>query len=1122
MVHYKKFLLTGAVLAALATASHAQAQIRRFNVPAQPAVSAIPELARQAQLQIMAPADALKDVQTQAISGDMDVREALRRLLSGTNLEIQSDDGNVIILREKPPVPPRQATGNGSISGRVFDPASGEYLRNARVKIDGRQVATSGDRGEFRIADLPAGVQRVTVEYTGFGTVQQEVEVRAGETSEPLFELYSTATAGDGAATLDTVQAVGAREGDARAIMEQRASMNITNTLSADSFGEIGDGNPGEFLKYMPGVDFDVVADDAPRNISLRGLPAKYTGVTLNGISLPGIDANSSSSRTFSFEQSALAGVDSINIYKTTSADMDANAPAGTIDIRTKRAFDRKGRNITISLGGTTHAGLWDGKNTGWMEGGYDTKFLPASTITYSDVFFDNRLGIAAGISSVTNLVEQTQITSGRNYVSTATSPYPYAVTSIGASGYDREYNRRVAQLAVDFRATDQLILSLAANVSRGDIDPNNISPTFSNARATAANPHEGDPSLAWTTRYPATTNTLDLNNTYTYKIGYSRNFVPSFVWSTENFKLDGSLFSARSDSRYASGRKGQVSDVLNAVTARGNYSASRSDWMHQDWQIQQIDGIDWSSPDAYSLGSYSGALGASTRPSIRTTSGSTAELDYRGGTLNFEFYQDIGEVPVTWKTGAKATRAGYEFGNVSDANIWTYDGPLTNAEFLRAVQSENDWHSGESGMTVRTLGGGDLYVYSLAKIYRMMQANPEQWVHSETAAQWYSANIANVNQMDEDIDSMYLMGTAEFTDKLKVQAGVRWEQTKPSSHDFDPLSSEEVAAAGYAVSASTGRATTVDGLKYQYLTRPRKEVKGSYRDFFPSASIKYSFSDSFDIQAGYSKTILRPEVSDLAGVWSVTYGSEDGNVLVAPNANLEPEYSDNLSIRAVKYFEPVGLVAFGLFHNRIKNLISDVSMTPEEFGYDGDEPVDMVATRANLQDDISVNGYEFEFNHAMDYLPGALSGLTIRGSYTHTNPSVVMSRVAQQVAGLGLAWKYGPVRLNLNTVWSDEKDRGPTGSISVNNGNGAYSLTQEQPFDDYLEVNMSGSYTFVRKTPDNWFGVEAYFTANNLFNQNRGTVYSNGPVGLGAGGHHSQIYITSGRRASLGIRIRF
>ncbi len=981
-------------------------------------------------------------------------------------------------------------TATGAILGQVLDPATGQYLRNARIKIDGREVALSGDRGQFRITGLTVGEQRLSVEFTGFATVEKQVTVQAGQTSELLVELFSTASQGQAAVAMDAVQVVGIREGDARAIMEQRASMNITNTLSADSFGEIADGNPGEFLKYMPGVDFDVVADDAPRNISLRGLPAKYTGVTLNGISLPGIDANSSSSRTFSFEQSALAGVDSINIYKTTSADMDANAPAGTIDIRTKRAFDARGRRLTVSVGGNTHAGLWDSKQTGWQEGGYDKKFLPATTINYSDVFMDGRLGIAAGISSVTSLVEQTQITAGRNYVATAASPYPYAVTSIAAAGYDREYNRRVGQLGVDFKASDELYLSLIANVSRGDIESNTITPTFSNSRASS-----GDPSLDWTTNYGATTRTLNTNNVFQYKLGYSRNLMPSFVFQNEHFKLDGALFSARSDSRYRSDKRGQVSDLLNDVTASGNYSASRSDWMHQDWQIQQTDGPDWALADSYTLGNYSGF------------------------NLNFEFYQDIGNVPVTWKTGLKSTQAEYAFDNTSDANIYTYTGPLSNAQFLREVQSANQWHSGESGMEVTTLGGDALYMYSLSKIYGLMQENPGHWQQALTPTRWYNANVANANRMDEQIHAAYLMGTAELTDRLKVQAGLRWEQTQTTSYDFDPLGAAQVAAAGHAVSASSGRATTIEGLQYQYFSNPRRRGKASYDDLFPSASLKYSFSDSFNLQAGYSRTILRPEVGDLAGVWSVNYGTEDGNVLSAPNVHLRPEYSDNLSLRLVKYFEPVGLVGFGVFHNKIQDLITDVTMSPAEFGYRGEEAIDLVATRDNAQDDISVNGYEFEFNHALDYLPGALGGLTVRGSYTHTNPSQVMPRVAQQVANLGLGWRYGRTRLNLNTVWSDEKDRGLTGNITNAFGQ---VIQQKQPFDDYLEVNLSGSFTLIPRTSNNWLSLEAYFSANNLFNQNRHTVYSNGETGLSEKGHHSQIYITSGRRASLGLRARF
>jgi hypothetical protein len=47
---YKKVLLTCAIAAALASTSQAMAQQRKFELAAQPAVTAIPELARQAQV----------------------------------------------------------------------------------------------------------------------------------------------------------------------------------------------------------------------------------------------------------------------------------------------------------------------------------------------------------------------------------------------------------------------------------------------------------------------------------------------------------------------------------------------------------------------------------------------------------------------------------------------------------------------------------------------------------------------------------------------------------------------------------------------------------------------------------------------------------------------------------------------------------------------------------------------------------------------------------------------------------------------------------------------------------------------------------------------------------------
>ena len=70
MNRYRNVLLASAIAAALALPPHAVAQQRRFEVPAQPAVTAIPELARQAQVQIIAPAGSLEGIDTPAIAGD--------------------------------------------------------------------------------------------------------------------------------------------------------------------------------------------------------------------------------------------------------------------------------------------------------------------------------------------------------------------------------------------------------------------------------------------------------------------------------------------------------------------------------------------------------------------------------------------------------------------------------------------------------------------------------------------------------------------------------------------------------------------------------------------------------------------------------------------------------------------------------------------------------------------------------------------------------------------------------------------------------------------------------------------------------------------------------------------
>src|SRR5260221_12666219 len=105
--------LSGAIQRALELPKRATAysQTMMLNVPEQDAKTAIPEFARQANLEIVAPADSLKGLRTRTIRGSIDVRAALKQLLDGTGLKIASDDGHTISLR----LPAAQGGGTSTI-----------------------------------------------------------------------------------------------------------------------------------------------------------------------------------------------------------------------------------------------------------------------------------------------------------------------------------------------------------------------------------------------------------------------------------------------------------------------------------------------------------------------------------------------------------------------------------------------------------------------------------------------------------------------------------------------------------------------------------------------------------------------------------------------------------------------------------------------------------------------------------------------------------------------------------------------------------------------------------------------------------------------------------------------
>jgi hypothetical protein len=171
-----------------------------------------------------------------------------------------------------------EAAATGVISGHVFNPATGEYVRNAEVRVGGTDtLAITGEGGAFWLANVPVGDVTVSVSFSGYRTATATLNVAAGQTSAHDFELNSSLAPVSEEQTirLNEYTVSAEREGNAKAIMDQRAAMNIKNIVASDTFGDVAEGNIGEFLKFMPGINLEYAESDT-RTVHIRGLPAKY------------------------------------------------------------------------------------------------------------------------------------------------------------------------------------------------------------------------------------------------------------------------------------------------------------------------------------------------------------------------------------------------------------------------------------------------------------------------------------------------------------------------------------------------------------------------------------------------------------------------------------------------------------------------------------------------------------------------------------------------------------------------------------------------------------------------------------------------------------------------------
>jgi TonB-dependent receptor len=761
-------------------------------------------------------------------------------------------------------------------------------------------------------------------------------------------------------------------------------------------------------------VELELVEGEA-RGPRLRGLDAEYTQVTLDGMSLASADATQNAnippSRSFSFEQVSLSSMEAIEINKTLSADADANAPAGTINLKTKRAFDRKGRRLSIQANANAFSDEMHLRKTYGLDDTRSRKVLPGGILEYSDVFLHNRLGVVLNVSESNVFSAIARTTHTYNYTPTAADPRPVVLTAINPLHGPRTNERFTTTFTADFKATPRLVLSLGYIYNYSFLWFWSRSPNLSTgARNTVIG---SDPLLSFSTSDAGGTGrTVSYNTLGVVKLGKTQTYTPKFEYKVGDFVLDGRFAVSISANDYAPFERGVIRNAtVNNLTGM-NFRAERSSLKDVDWKIVQTSGPDWAD-----LANYK-------NPRIQDD-GRYAKTELLSGEITATTTTRRW-LPIVWKTGLKSKEEIRHYSLKTDSLLWNYTGPGggTGGSFA-GYNSPYIFDYRATGASVASLSGGPLPAINYSALQNLYREHPEFFTYAPTAASYYNANIANEKKYRERIDSAFFMGTGRLG-KLQLRAGLRWEDMTTVSTEFDPLAASRVVAAGYPVSA--GRASTIPGLQYQYFSQPRIDRPGGYDYFFPSASAKYLLRDNLHAHLGYSHTIRRPTFNDVTGIWIV---NEEALTVTAPNPNLKPETSDNFSGRLAYYFEPVGTLGLNLFYNRVKGLRTVNQYTAEEFGYGSDPDLAAYTFVSGVSSSGVrwVKGLELEYSQSLSFLPAPFKGFNVRASYTRNYADTLRVNVVPHAIAGGFSYSRRRLSLNTNVTWSDDTPWNSTGT---------------------------------------------------------------------------------------------
>ncbi|HEY1107914.1 MAG TPA: TonB-dependent receptor [Opitutaceae bacterium] len=922
--------------------------------------------------------------------------------------------------------PLRAQGGTGTITGRILNEGTGQYLRNAAVSVPGTNRSTIAEAGGvYVLADVPAGEVRVAVSYAGLDPVESTVTVAAGQTATLNISMGTKIDAS--VVKMGEYRVVTERDGNFQAIQDQKAALEIKSVVASDAFGDVSEGNIGEFMKLMPGVMMDYVDADV-RTVSIGGLDPKYSLIMMDGA--PVASAGSSSiatGRAFEFEQLSISSIETVELSKTPTPDVAGSALAGVVNLRSKGAFDRKGRQIRWSASTQMNSHQMTLKRTPGPSDRKLSKLQPNGSLEFSDVYGE-RLGVIAGISFARTMVEQniTQYTYAFN-----TNPADNATEVPRLSVFHlidapKTTNRGNYNLRLDYKVSPELMVY-------GRIDYNTYSARnyqrnamlrFNNAINGPATADPRDPSVEYSLASQTSTNaTAEIRNgngfnkhgaTTTANIGGS--------YRRGAFRADAQAQMSRSTNYYH--------DVIMGffnVASTGQLPGLTLRWDRENggdpaFNVTQLAGPDWRNLDSYRVLTQPTLPTGGVRPSMN------GRYDFNSKdqkwTAKTDMRYDLAKtsIPMVFKWGGDISQT---IRNVDRMELapWIYLGPDG-----RANTGDEGW-TAEPHYTARNLGGGN--VQNIPGLDRFSRArelgtNPERFQPISDADRLL-LSLRGHWDVKEQIDSVYSQLIFKLSPRFDLAPGVRMEKTR--SIGAGPLDRGDLAARRALGLPLTGAAPTT--AEYYTARYAGSAINSSdYHTWLKYLHATYRLTPDLIFRASFNNSITRPDLSNLAGGITLNPDATPPTASI-PNPDLKAESGRNLFVAAEYYFpRRAGFFTVSAARRDITNLLrSSVDDVGLDENFPNSEGLDLAGYRVTTTDNVGkahVSTVEFSYRQNMVFLPGIWQRLSVFGNYTILHyDNYENFRRPENLASGGVSFDHRGLSFRWNVIWNPIHRRG-------------------------------------------------------------------------------------------------